>query len=189
MTRGPLIALALTLALLAPVHAAADDGAARTALGSLSLDVPDEWLWQELRTLPIAGMDGRLGVAVAPDERVRVFILVLDPFGLDLASFGFDDLLAPAVLDLLATSGYFSKNMIVRRATCTLGGAEREARLVIFPREGGNKRLISGLACGLAQDTRWAMTLVLVDSFYDRPLLLEQEVDQAEALLRSVRFD
>lgn len=176
------------LAALAPSQARADEPA-RTELGTASLVVPDGWSWQPLHAMSIAGMQAHIGAALAPDERVRVFVLVIDPFGLDLPSWTQDDLLGAVVLELMASSGYFSRNMIVRRTNCVIADQEREGRLVIFPREGDKKRLISGLACGLAQATRWAMTLVLVDSWYDRPLLLEQEIDDAAALMGSLRFD
>jgi len=161
----------------------------RNRVHTASVVVPSGWSWDDVAPVDLGGMPAHIGVTQSPDERIIAYAIVIDPFGVDLEDWGLDDILVPTVLDLMSTAYPRTRNMRPRETDCTMAGEEREGVLVIFPKEGDEKRLVCGLACGVQEPTRWGLVLVLVDSWYERPLLLEQELDQAATFVESFRFE
>jgi hypothetical protein len=184
-------ATCLTVCLTAwTMPAAAEDAGSRVQLGAASVRVPLTWQVGVQDEVEIAGMGARVVVVTAPDSRVTAYILVIDPFGVDIVSWSLRDLLAPTLVELLAYSGAAPKTMRIRKTPCDMGGEEQEGRLIIRPFDKQDQpRLVAGMACGIAEPSRWAAAFVVIEAAYDRPLLLRHELKAANDLVSSFRFD
>jgi len=178
-----LACMVAAVALSGSVAAFAQD----TQLATAKLDLPEKWTLEMGPHFEFSNMPTATAVAIARDPRVTVYFVVIDPFGIDNTPFDLMDILSPTLLDLLSLTGADAGKMRVRKSECEMAGTTQPGLLVIYP-DGDEARLVSGMACGLAEPTRWAAAFVVVEAGYDRPLLLKKSLDEANSLLASFRF-
>lgn len=182
LTRA-LIGFATAFALLFCLPANAQE----TTLATAKMQLPADWSFDPGPSFEFSNMPAATAVAIAKDPRVTVYLIVIDPFGVDNTPFDLLDLLTPTLLDLLSLTGADAGKMRVRKSECEMGGATQPGLLVIFP-DGDESRLVSGMACGVSEPSRWAAAFVIVEAGYDRPLLLKKSLEEANSLLTSFRF-
>jgi len=181
------VALGLLCSLVALAPANAEE---KVKVGTASFVLPDRWESEPVTHFDVANMPASVSVAASEDGRVSVYLIVIDPFGIDIEDWQLVDLLGPTLVDLLALNGANPDEVRVRRSHCTLGGEQRTARLIVYPAGSDeDPHLYAGLGCGIEEPNRWAAAFVVVESQYSRPLLLRQEMLEAASILDSFRFD
>ena len=179
----PWWAILLLLLGLYPSQGAAQE----IAFGDATLELPAGWSVEQESTGEIAQMPTYHLALSSADGRVRVLLLMLTPFGLDIEGWGPSELLGGALIDELAAQGAPSDEMRLRPTTCMMAGKENEGRLVVYPWVSTGK-LLSGMACSVQEVDRWVFALTIVESPFTRPLTLVKAMREADLMLSTLSY-
>lgn len=198
----PVVATALALlGLLFPSESPAQETEPkRSSLASVSFVLPQGWQMETLPDQEVAPATlARLGRITGPDDRLRIQLYVLDPFGLDL-KWKIRDLLGTLLYTTLDEHGISSRRIDkYEKSRCYFDGDSEEdeddetrvsARMVTAETQlGGSERFVAAVGCGLQEPSRWLIVIIYVSAPLNRPMSLQLSLDQAAELLSTMRFD